>query len=102
MTKEQLTDWALAHGWRMMGAYLSLAKPNRPNEAIVRLVLKTTVAQLEAKKPAGKWEKLASCAYKQLVPDEDSGVPRGLGLVSTPGFAKLMQDNRDAQVFAAR
>lgn len=101
MTKDELTVWALASGFRMVGGHLSLTKPSRPNEAIVRIVLKATVVHVEVKKPAGKWEKLSGASYADVEPDDDTGVPRGLGFVSIPGFAKLMQDNRDNAVFAA-
>ena len=57
MTKDELTAWALANGWRMIGGFPSLTRPAQPDTAIVRLVLKATVASLEIKKPAGKWEK---------------------------------------------
>src|SRR5580658_10082670 len=63
MTKDELTEWALANGWQMVGGYPSLTKPSAPNVAIVRLVLKTTVASLEIKKPAGKWDKVAHESY---------------------------------------
>jgi hypothetical protein len=99
MTRDELTAWALASGWRMIAGHPSLSKPGRPAEAIVRLVLKATVVHVEVRKPAGKWEKLAGASYAAVVADADTGVPRGLGLVSTPGFAKLMQDNRDQLVF---
>ena len=102
MTREELTGWALGHGFRMIDGHPSLTKPNRPAEAIVRLVLKATVAHVEVKKPAGKWEKLAGAAYKAIEADPESGMPRGLGLVELPGFAKLMQDNRDSMVFGGR
>jgi len=62
----------------------------RPKEAIVRLVLKATVAHVEIKRPAGKWEKVAGTGYDQIRPDDNTGIPRGLGLVSTPGFTKLL------------
>jgi hypothetical protein len=99
MDKNEITAWALKNGWQMLAGHPSLTKPTRPNEAIVRLVLKTTVVHLEVKKPAGKWEKLAGASYAAVKADPDTGIPRGLGLVSTPGFAKLMQDSRDRQVF---
>jgi hypothetical protein len=99
MTREELTAWALGSGFRMIDGHPSLTKPSRPTEAIVRLVLKTTVAHVEVKKPAGKWEKLAGASYAAIVADEDSGLPRGLGLIELPGFAKLMQANRDSMVF---
>ena len=78
---------------------MSLTKPSRPNEAIVRLVMKATVVNLEIRKPAGKWEKVGGAAYGAVQADPDTGVPRGLGLVSIPGFAKLMQDSKDRQMF---
>ena len=80
VTKEELTDWALKSGWQMIGGFPSLTRPSRPNEAIVRLVLKGTVVQLEVKKPAGKWDKISSAAYSKLTPDEETGMPIGLGL----------------------
>lgn len=99
MTKEELADWARASGWKMVGGYLSLAKPSRPAEPIVRLVLKVTVANVEIRKPAGKWEKVSGASYGDIRPDPETGTPRGLGLVSLQGLAKLMQDNRDRMVF---
>ncbi len=99
MTREELTGWALASGWKMIGGHLCLSKPSRPTEAVVRLVLKATVANLEVRKPAGKWEKVAGAAYGEITPDVDTGTPRGLGLVSIQGLSKLMQDNRDNMVF---
>ena len=79
----------------------SLCKPNRPAEAIVRLVLKATVVNVEIRKPAGKWEKVAGAPYASVSPDED-GAPVGLGLEKLPGLSRLMQDNRDSMVFASR
>jgi hypothetical protein len=99
MTKDELTTWALANGWKMIAGHPSLSKPSRPGDAIVRMVLKTTVVNVEIRKPAGKWEKVSGAAYGEVAADPDTGVPRGLGLVSTPGFAKLMQDNRDSMMF---
>ena len=63
MTKDELSAWALANGWQMLAGFPSLTKPSAPSVAIVRLVLKTTVASLEIKKPAGKWEKVSGAAY---------------------------------------
>ena len=100
MTQEELTAWALANGWQMLAGHLSLTKPSSPKEAIVRLVMKATVVNLEVKKPAGKWEKFAGAAYAQVQADEDTGVPGGLGFETVPGFAMLMRDNKDRQVFA--
>ena len=77
----------------------SLTKPAAPHPAIVRLVLKATVVQLEIKKPAGKWDKIASVAYTKLVPDEETGMPLGLGLDTIAGFSMLMQDNKNRAVF---
>jgi hypothetical protein len=99
MTKDELTDWALKSGWQMIGGHPSLTRPSRPADAIVRLVLKTTVVQLEIKKPAGKWDKIASVAYARIVPDEETGLPIGLGLDTIAGFSTLMQDNRNRAVF---
>ncbi len=100
MTKDELTAWALANGWQMMGGYLSLAKPRQPNVAIVRLVLKATVASLEIKTPAGKWEKIAGESYSKIEPDPHNGMPSGLGLATINGLTTLMQDNKDRLVFA--
>jgi hypothetical protein len=100
MTKDELTAWALKNGWQTMGADLVLTKPSRPSEAIVRLVLKGTVVVLEIKKPIGKWEKIDSVPYAKIVPDEETGFPRGLGLDTISGFAPLMEDNKNRAVFA--
>ena len=100
MNKDELTRWALANGWRMLTGRPSLTKPSRPDEAIVRLVLKATVVHVEVKKPAGKWERLTGAAYDKVEADPESGMPRGLGLVSIPGFTQLMQMNRDYMVFS--
>ena len=59
MTKEEITAWALANGWQMIDDYPSLTKPAAPHPPIVRLVLKATIASVEIKKPAGKWEKVS-------------------------------------------
>lgn len=100
MTQDELTRWALANGWTMIGGHLSLTKPRAPKEAIVRMVLKATVVNVEAKKPAGKWEKISGAAYNAVVADDETGVPSGLLLDTIPGFRMLMQDNKDRQVFA--
>ena len=39
MTKDEITAWALANGWSMIGGFPSLTKPTKPHPAIVRLVL---------------------------------------------------------------
>jgi hypothetical protein len=95
MDKDELTGWALANGWQMIAGYPSLTKPSRPKEAIVRLVLKETVVNLEVKKPAGKWEKVSGQPYAKVQQD-----PVGLGLETIPGFTMLMRDNKDRMVFA--
>ena len=98
MTKDELTTWALANGWQMMGGHPSLVKPTRPKEAIVRIVLKGTVANLEIKKPSGKWEKVSGAAYGDIKTDPETGMPRGLGLVSITGLTMLMQENKDRRM----
>ena len=100
MDKDELTTWALAQGWRIIAGHPSLTKPSSPKEAIVRMVLKATVVSLEVKKPAGKWEKVSGASYANVAPDPDTGLPRGLGLDSIPGFTQLMRANKDRQVFA--
>jgi hypothetical protein len=101
MTQEEITAWALKNGWQMMGGHLSLTKPRLHKEAIVRLVLKATVANLEVKKLAGnKWEKVSGAAYGAIEPDSEDGPPRGLGFESIPSFSMLMQANKDAQMFS--
>ena len=83
---------------QMIAGVPSLTKPSAPKEAIVRMVLKGTVVHVEAKKPAGKWEKLSGESYGKVVADEETGVPGGLKLETIPGFRMLMQENRDRQV----
>lgn len=100
MTADELKAWALGNGWTMIAGHPSLTKPRSPKEAIVRMVLKATVVHVEAKKPAGKWEKLSGESYSKVVADDETGVPLGLGLETIPGFRMLMQENRDRQVFA--
>lgn len=101
MDKDELTAWARANGWQIMGGWPSLAKPSAPNEAIVRMVFKATVVQFEIRKPAGKWEKISSQAYSRISPDPDTGLPMGMGLETAPGLTMLMQQNKDQQVFRA-
>jgi hypothetical protein len=84
----------------MVGEHPSLMKPSAPHEAIVRLVLKATMANLEIKKPAGKWEKVAGETYSRIAADPETGMPGGLGLATISGLTKLMQDNKDRLVFA--
>jgi hypothetical protein len=100
MDKDELTGWALANGWRMVAGVPSLTKPPAFKEAIVRLTLKATVAVLEVKKPAGKWEKVSSQSYGKIQPDPDTGLPLGLGLDTIQGFTMLMRNNKDSMVLA--
>lgn len=100
MTSDEITAWALANGWQMMDGHPSLAKPTAPHPAIVRLVLKATVASVEIKKPAGKWEKVASAAYGKIEADPDTGMPGGLGFTTISGLTLLMQSNKDRQMMA--
>src|SRR6202451_2922992 len=100
MTKDEITAWALANGWQMIDGFPSLTKPAPPHPAIVRLVLKATVASLEIKKPAGKWEKVASQSYSKMNTDPDSGIPDGLGLGTISVITLLMRDNKDRMVFS--
>ena len=100
MTKDDLTAWALANGWQMIDGFPSLTKPSAPHPAIVRLVLKATVASLEIRKPAGKWEKVSGESYSKIQPDPETGMPGGLGLSTISGLSLLMQDNKDRLMFA--
>ena len=58
------------------------------------------MATLEIRKPAGKWEKVASTAYSKGTPGTEDGPPQGLGFELVPSLSMLMQDNRDQMVFA--
>jgi len=100
MDKDELTKWALANGWQMIGTMPSLTKPSSPKEAIVRMSFKTTVVNVEVKKPAGKWEKIAGKPYREVQPDPDTGLPLGLSFETIPGFTRLMEENKDRMVFA--
>jgi hypothetical protein len=100
MQREDLTAWALANGWQIIAGNPSLTKPSAPKEAIVRLIFKATVVNLEVKKPAGKWEKMASAAYAAITMDEQTDLPAGLGFEKIPSFSMLMRDNKDRQTFA--
>ena len=86
MDKTELTTWALANGWQIIAGHPSLTKPSSPKEAIVRMVLKTTVVHIEAKKPAGKWEKVSGANYGDITPDVS---PQGKRLMNhkRPGYA---------------
>jgi hypothetical protein len=100
MTKDEITAWALANGWQMMDGFPSLTKPAAPHPAIVRLVLKATVASVEIKKPAGKWEKVSGESYSKIEADPETGMPGGLGLGTISGLTLLMQANKDRQMMA--
>lgn len=101
MTKDEITIWALANGWRLMAGHPSLAKPGATKDPIVRLVLKATVANLEIRKPAGKWEKVSGATYADIKPASDPEAPLGgLGFEQVPTITLLMQQNRDAMVFS--
>ena len=99
MTKDEITAWALANGWTMMDGVPSLTKPAAPHPAIVRLILKATVASVEIKKPAGKWEKVAGASYGKVMLDPDTGLPGGLSLAEIPSFTMLMRENKDRMAF---
>jgi hypothetical protein len=99
MTKDEITAWALANGWQMVDGFPSLTKPAAPHPAIVRLVLKATVASVEIKKPAGKWEKVSGESYAKIQADPETGMPGNLGLGTISGLTSLMRDNKDRQVF---
>ena len=100
MTKDEISAWALSSGWQDLGGNISLVRPTKPSEAIVRLAFKTTVVQLEIKKPSGKWDKVKSEAYDKIVWDEDAELPRGIGLTTISGLTKLMLDNKDRLTFS--
>jgi hypothetical protein len=100
MDKEELTNWALTNGWQMVAGSPSLMKPSSPKEAIVRMVFKATVVNLEIKKPAGKWDKVSGQAYAKIHADPDTELPLGLGLDTIPGITMLMRDNKDRLVFS--
>ena len=100
MNSDEITDWALANGWQMIDGFPSLTKPSAPHPAIVRLVLKATVASVEIKKPNGKWEKVSGEFYSKIVPDPETSIPSGLGLATISGITTLMRENKDRAVFA--
>ena len=100
MDKDELTAWALTNGWTMIAGAPSLTRPSKPKEAIVRMVLLATVVNVEVKKPAGKWEKVAGESYGKVEADPESGMPLGLGFDRIPSFSMLMRENKDRQVFA--
>ena len=62
--------------------------------------LKATVAAVEIKKPAGKWEKVSGESYSKIEADPETGMPGGLGLGTISGITLLMQSNKDRQMMA--
>jgi hypothetical protein len=100
MDQEELKRWASANGWTEIGGHLSLTKPSSPKEPIVRMILKSTVVNIEIKKPVGKWEKVSGESYSKITADPETGFPRGLGLDTISGFSMLMEDNKNRAVFA--
>ena len=78
-----------------MGETPSLVKPTKPTDAIVRMVFKTTVVQIEIKKPTGKWDKVAGESYAKVEFDDYAEQPTNLGLSTITGLTRLMQDNKD-------
>lgn len=100
MTREELETWALSNGWQKIGEAIVLVRPTKPTEAIVRLVFKATVAQIEIKKPSGKWDKVAGESYAKITWDEYAELPTGLGLNTISGLTKLMRDNKDRLAFS--
>lgn len=98
MDKEELSAWAVKNGWQVIDGHLSLTKPTRPKEAIVRMVLKATVVNIEAKKPTGKWEKITGEPYNKVTADPETGLPLGLGFETMAGFSHLMEVNKNRMV----
>ena len=101
MTREELTAWALASGWKLIAGAPCLTRPGAPKDAIVRIVFKATVANLEVRKPAGKWDKGAGAAYDKITLDPETERPAGLGLETVPSLSMLMQKNKDERTFAS-
>ena len=75
VTVHELTKWALANGWQMIDGHPSLTKPSKRETAIVRLVMKATVASLEIKKPSGKWDKISTASYSKISQDSETDTP---------------------------
>jgi hypothetical protein len=100
MNKDELTKWALANGWQMISGCPSLTKPSTPKEAIVSMVFKATIVNLEVKLPAGRWHKISGESYSKIYADPETGLPRGLGFDTISAFSQLMEDNKNRLVFA--
>ncbi len=97
MTKDELTAWALANGWRMIGAYPCLPKPGAPKEALVRMLLKTSGVDLQLRRPTGRWEKVAGQSYLKIRPDPKTGQPMDMGLDKITGITRLMERAREGE-----
>jgi hypothetical protein len=100
MTKDELSAWALSNGWQQIADAIVLVRPAKPTDAIVRMVFKATVVQIEIKKPSGKWDKVAGEAYDKITWDDYAELPTNLGLTTISGLTKLMQDNKDRLTFS--
>jgi len=100
MNKDELVAWGTKNGWQLIGDDLCLMKPPNYKDAIVRLVLKGTVVNLEIRKPIGKWEKISGIAYSKITADAETGFPRGLGLEAMTNLSFLMEDNKNRMVFS--
>jgi hypothetical protein len=70
-----------------------------PKEPIVRLVLKATVANVESRGRPARGEGGGHQLQSDHGRSQHRNSPR-LGLVSTTGFTKLMQENKDGQTFS--
>ena len=73
MDKAELTEWALKSGWQIIAGHPSLTKPSSPKEAIVRMVFKTTVVNLEVKK--ARWQMGEGRRPKLRQDQSRSGIP---------------------------
>jgi hypothetical protein len=97
--KESNDPLGIGEWLAVIAGHPSLTKPGASNDPIVRLVLKAAVVNLEVRRPAGKWEKVAGGSYAHVVQGSEDEPPRGLGFEKIPSFTLLMQQNRDAMVF---
>jgi hypothetical protein len=59
---DELTSWALANGWQMIGGNPRLTKPSSPNEAIVRVMFKVAFAPWRSKCRTG-WRPTRSSVF---------------------------------------
>lgn len=95
MTRDELTKWALTHGWRMIDGMPSLSIPGLPNHAFVRLRLAESDANIEVKKASGNWEAVSGAPYADIEADERNGLPRGLGLETLSSMARSLLSSMD-------